>query len=127
MREGQVAHAQAVEGPQGAQAAVYGVAALHADETGHPALLESLPDACEESWLRAPGTRAHRPLCRAGLAAAAGPQEGGRDRDAPVLSVTHAKVSGYIWHMRWMTSICSRVLLTASLFWVSQGTYADQN
>lgn len=45
----------------------------------------------------------------------------------PWLLVTHTKVSGYIWHMRWMTSICSSVLLTASLFWVSQGVYADQN
>lgn len=44
-----------------------------------------------------------------------------------MLLVTQAKVSGYAWHMRWMTSICSRVLFTASLFWVSQGTYADQN
>lgn len=29
--------------------------------------------------------------------------------------------------MRWMTSICSSVRFTESLFWVSQGVYADQN
>lgn len=40
----------------------------------------------------------------------------------PALSVTHLKTSGYWWHIRWTTSICSRVRFTASLFWVSQGT-----
>lgn len=34
----------------------------------------------------------------------------------PALLVTQAKVSGYKPHMRWITSICSRVLFTASLF-----------
>lgn len=45
----------------------------------------------------------------------------------PALLVTQEKVSGYFWHIRWMTSICSIVLFTASLFWVSHGVYADQN
>lgn len=47
--EGQIPHAQVVERPQDAQAAVDGVAALHADQTGHLALLEGLSDACEQS------------------------------------------------------------------------------
>lgn len=48
-------------------------------------------------------------------------------RTPPALLVTYRKVSGYIRHMRWTTSICSSVLRTASLFWVSQGVYTDQN
>lgn len=136
MGEGQVPHAQVVECPQDAQAAVYGVAALHANETGYAPLLEGLPDACEESQLGAcphvPGaSTGHTWAVGAALfrdgAGGAGAQQGGLDPDPPVLLVTHTKVSGYIWHMRWMTSICSSILLTASLFWVSQGVYADQN
>lgn len=130
--EGQVAHAQVVESPQDAQAAVNGVAALHADETGYPPLLEGLPDACEDSQLGAargvPGLPKRAPLSGPGLGwGGAGAPGHGLHRHPPVLFVTHTKVSGYIWHMRWMTSICSRILLTASLFWVSQGVYADQN
>lgn len=121
-----------VECPQDAQAAVYGVAALHAHETGYPPLPEGLPDACEESQpgrlgvsgASAEGTPEQHQLPRWGLGRGAG---GGLDQDPPVLLVTHTKVSGYIWHMRWTTSICSSVLFTASLFWVSQGVYADQN
>lgn len=107
--EGQVPHAQAVECPQDAQAAVYGVAALHADKAGHPPLPEGLPDACEESWLRASGTwgcpggfdvrhtrAALATLPGAGAGSAAGAREGGPDRDPPALLVTHTKVSGYI-------------------------------
>lgn len=43
--ESQVAHAQVVESPQDTQAAVDGVAALHANQTGHLPLLKGLPDA----------------------------------------------------------------------------------
>ena len=43
--ESQVAHAQVVERPQDTQTAVDGVAALHANQTGHLPLLEGLLDA----------------------------------------------------------------------------------
>lgn len=46
---------------------------------------------------------------------------------SPWLLVANMKVSGYFWHILWTTSICSSVCLTASLYWLSQGTYADQN
>lgn len=49
MCEGQVPHPQVVERPQDAQATVDGVAALHADQTGHLPVLEGLSDACKQS------------------------------------------------------------------------------
>lgn len=58
VREGQVPHSQVVECPQDAQAAVDGVAALHANQTGHLPLLEGLSDACEKSPAGAVGTKA---------------------------------------------------------------------
>lgn len=45
----------------------------------------------------------------------------------PWLLVANLKTSGYLWHILWITSICSKVCLTASLYCVLHGTYAAQN
>lgn len=48
VRERHVADTQHVHGAQGPQAAVDGVAALHADQTGRPVLAEGRHDVCGE-------------------------------------------------------------------------------
>lgn len=120
--ESEVADPQLVHGAQGAQTAVNGVTPLHPNQTGCLILFEGLLDICAaQTWEMMKQKHVWR-------------QWGWQlnvskitSTISPWLLVANMKTSGYFRHIPWTTSICSSVWRTASLYWVSQGTYADQN
>lgn len=113
VRESHVANAQHVHDAQGSQAAVDGVAALHADQTGRLFLPEGVVDVCGGREGGRDGVRRGPPEQRAGPIVTL---------TSPAALVANMNVSGYSWHILWTMSICSSVCLTASLYCVSQGT-----
>ena len=47
--------------------------------------------------------------------------------DQPWDVLARCMSAGYCWTRRLITSTCSKLCITASLFWLAHSTYADQN